>query len=68
MAESGGIILKTTKLFLPVFCRADLCLPFDHPRFAWISEMASWRPVLKVLFRRIKATSASDLCQIERYG
>ena len=26
--------------------------------------MASWRPVLQVLFRRIKATLASELCPI----
>ena len=36
MVESGGVILKPTKLFLPVFCREDLCKPFEHPRFAWI--------------------------------
>ena len=67
-AESGGVILGPTKLFLPEICRADHCAPFEHPQFAWISKMASWRPVLQVPFRRIKATSASELCQIEGYG
>ena len=68
MAGSGGIILGPTKLCLPVFCRTDHSAPFEHPRFAWISQMASWRPVLQVLFRPIRATSASDLCPIEGYG
>ena len=61
MAESVGIILKPTKLFLPVFCRADLYAPFEHPRFDWISKITSLRPVL---FRRIRAISASELCPI----
>ena len=68
MAESGGVNLGPTKLFLLVFCRSDHCAPFEQPLFAWISEMASWRPVLQVPFRHIKATSASELCQIEGYG
>ena len=59
--------LGPTKLFLPVFCRDDHTTPFDHPRFAWNSKMANWRPVLLILFRRIRATSASDLCPIEGY-
>ena len=68
-AESGGVILRPTKLFLPVFCRADHCAPFELPRFAWISKMANeWRPVLQVLFRCIRAISASELCPIEGYG
>ena len=25
--------------------------PFGHPRFAWISKMESWRPVIQVLFQ-----------------
>ena len=41
MAESGGVILGPTKLFLPEFCRADHYTPFEQPRFSWISEMAS---------------------------
>ena len=68
MAESGEVILKPTKLFLPVFCREDLCAPFEHPRFDWISKITSWRPVLQVLFRRIRAISASEFCPIEGYG
>ena len=67
-AGSGGVILGATKLFLPVFCRADHSSPFEHPRFAWISKMVSWRSVLQVLFRRIRAISASELCPIEGYG
>ena len=68
MAESGGVNLGPTKLFLLVFCRSDHCAPLEHPRFAWISKMVSWRPVLQVLFRRIRATLASELCSIEGYG
>ena len=68
MAESRAVILKPTKLYLPLFCRADLCLPFEHPLFAWISKITNWRPLLQVLFRRIKAISASELCLIEGYG
>ena len=64
-AGSGGVILGPTKLCLPVFCRTDHSAPFENPRFAWISKMASWRSVLKILFRRIRATSASQLCPIE---
>ena len=66
MAESGGVNLGPKKLFLSTFCRADYCAPFEveQPRFAWISKMASWRPVLQVPFRRIKATLASELCPI----
>ena len=30
-AGSGGVILGATKLFLPVFCRADRFSPFEHP-------------------------------------
>ena len=30
-AGSGGVILGATKLFLPVFCRADRSSPFQHP-------------------------------------
>ena len=67
MTGFGGVILGPTKLFLPVFCRDDHTTPFEHPRFAWISKMANWRPVLQVLFRRIRATSASELCPIEGY-
>ena len=67
-AGSGGVILGPTKLFLPVFCRPDHFAPFQHHRFAWILKMASWRPVLQVLFRRIKATSATELYPIEGYG
>ena len=63
-AESGGVNLGPKKLFLPVFCRTDHYAPFEHHRFAWISEMASWRPVLQVPFRRIKAALASELCPI----
>ena len=50
-AGSGGVhILGPTKLFLSLFCRADHFAPFEfeHLRFAWISKMASWRPVLQV--------------------
>ena len=68
MAKSGGVILGPTKLFLPEFCRADHYAPFEHHRFVWILEMASWRPVLQVTFRRIRATSAIELCPIEGYG
>ena len=64
MAESGGVILGPTKLLSPEFFRADHCAPFGQPRFAWILEMASWRPVLQVPFRCIKATLASELCPI----
>ena len=53
MDESGGVILGPTKLFLPVCCRDDHTTFFEHPRFAWISKMANWMPVLQVLFRRI---------------
>ena len=60
-AGSGGVILRPRKLFLHVLCRIDHSAPFGHPRFAWISKMASWRPVLQVLFRRIRATSACEL-------
>ena len=67
-AGSGGVILGAKKLLLPAFYRADHCSPFEHPRFAWISKMASWRSVLQVLFRRIRAISASELCPIEGYG
>ena len=67
-AESGGVILGLTKLFLPVFCRTDYCAPFEHLRYAWISKITSWRPVLQVLFRCIRAISASELCPIEGYG
>ena len=67
-AESGGVNLGPRNLFLPAFCRADHSAPFEHHLFAWFLEMASWRPVLQVPFRRIKATSASELCQIEGYG
>ena len=67
-AGSGGVVLRPTKLFLPIVCRADHFVLFDHPRFAWISKMAIWRPVLKVLIGRIRATtSAIELCLIERY-
>ena len=44
-AGSGGVILRPRKLYLHVFCRIDHFAPFGHPRFAWISKMASWRPV-----------------------
>ena len=57
-AGSGGVILRPTKLFLLVFCRADHSAPFEHPRFALISKMAIWRLFLQSLFRRIRATSA----------
>ena len=49
-AGSGGAILSTTELILPVFCRADHSAPFERARFAWISKMTSLRPVLQVLF------------------
>ena len=68
MAESGGVILGPTKLFLPALCRDDHCAPFEHPPYAWISKVANWRLVLQVLFRRIRATSASELCPTEGYG
>ena len=67
-AGSGGIILGPTKVFSPVYHRTDRSVPFEHPRFAWIFKMASWRPVLQVLFRPIRATSASELCPFEGYG
>ena len=51
-------------MLLPAFCRIYHCAPFEHPRFAWISKIANWRPVLQVVFRRIKAISASKLCPI----
>ena len=63
-AGSGEVNLGATKLFLPVLCRADHFAPFQHPPLAWISKMASWRSVLQVLFRRIRAISASELCPI----
>ena len=66
--SKGVIILRPTKLFLPVFCRADHSAPFEHSRFAWISKMANWRLVLQVLFRHIRATLANELCPIEGYG
>ena len=59
---SGGLILRPAKLFFTVFCHAE------HPRFAWISKMASWRPALQVLFRRIRVTSASVLFPIKGHG
>ena len=68
MAESGGVILKPPKVFLPALFRDNHCAPFEHPRYAWISKMANSRPVLQVLFRRIRATSDSELCPIEGYG
>ena len=49
MAESKGVILRTTKLFLPAFRRPDHCSLFEHPRYAWISKIESRRPVLQVL-------------------
>ena len=64
-ARSGGVILGPMKLFLPVFCRADHSVPFEHPRFAWILKMASWRPVLQVLIGRIRSPFASELCLIQ---
>ena len=67
MTGSGGIIFGFTKLCLPVFCRDDYTTPLKHPRFAWIAKMVNWRPVLQVIFRRIRATSASELCPIEGY-
>ena len=67
-AGSDRVMLRPTKLFLPVFCRTDYCAPFEHPRFASISKITNWRPLLQVLFRRIKAISASELCPIEGYG
>ena len=70
-AGSGGVILilgPSTKLFLLVFCRTDHSAHFEHPRFTWISKMASCRPVLQVLFRRIRTTSARELCPIELKG
>ena len=67
MDESGGVILGSTKLILPVCCRDDHTTSFKHPRFAWISKMVNWRPVLQVIFRRIRATSAIELSPIERY-
>ena len=67
-AGSGGVILGAKKLLLPVFCQADHSSPFEHPRFAWISKMASWRSVLQVLFRQIRAISASELSPIMGYG
>ena len=60
-AGTGGVILIPRKLFLHVLCRVEHSAPFRHPRFASISKMASWRPVLQVLFRRIRATSTSEL-------
>ena len=48
---SGGVILGPRKLSLPVFCQVDHSGPFGHPRFAWILKMASWRPVIQVLFK-----------------
>ena len=68
MAESGGVIIGPTKLNLPAFCQADHCARFEHTQFAWMSRIESWRPVLQILFRRIKAISASKLCPIEGYG
>ena len=68
MAESGGVILKPPKLFLPALFRDNHCAPFEYSRYAWISIMANWRPVLQVLFRCIRAISASELCPIEGYG
>ena len=67
MTGPGGLILGPTKLFLPVLCRDKYITHFEHPRFAWILKMANWRPVLLVLFRRIRATSASELCPIDGY-
>ena len=67
MTGSGGVILGPLKLFLLLFCRDDHTTPFEHPRYEWILKMANWRPVLQVLFRQIRATSASELWPIEGY-
>ena len=67
MTGSWGVSFGLTKLFLPVFCRDDHTLPFKHHWCAWIAKIANWRPVLQVLFRRIRAISASELCPIEWY-
>ena len=50
-AESLGVILGPTKQFLLFCCKIDHFAPFGHPRLAWISKMASWRPVIPVLFK-----------------
>ena len=48
-AGSGGVVLGPMKYFPPVFCRADYSTHFESPRYAWISKMADWRPVIQVL-------------------
>ena len=53
-AGSGGVTIGPTKLFVPLFCRAVHFAPFEHPRFVWISKMASLKTVLQVLFRLIR--------------
>ena len=49
MAGSGGFVLGLMKYFPPVICRADYSTHFGGPRYAWISKMAGWRPVIQVL-------------------
>ena len=50
------------KYFLPVICRADYSTHFGGPRYAWISKMASWRPVIQVL-----KSDVSGLLQLVSY-
>ena len=59
---SGGVVLGLMKYFLPVFCSADYSTHFESPRFAKISKMASWRPVIQVL-----KSDESGLLQLESY-